>query len=185
MLGRRGFTLIEVVLALMILGLLAGVLVPQLISRLRDGEITSLAGNLSAIANAAAAYRADLGRYPRFISMLTSPTGTHQDICNLSIPSVTELWRGPYLSREVTTAGISIGSSVISNTLTRDPPSSVMIIAFASLVISVSDVEVAVATAINRDFDGDGSLTAGSVRWSAGSVPNRGTLTYRIPIRGC
>jgi prepilin-type N-terminal cleavage/methylation domain-containing protein len=185
MLNRRGFTLVELVAALAIAALIAGILVPQLMSRLSKGESGALVTNLRNLSDAIASYRTDLGAYPRQLAYLSAPpaAGT-QDLCSVNLPNVA-LWRGPYLDRTISTNGLASGGSTIANAIVRDPTSTVTTTAYANLVIQVNEVDLAIANDVESQLDGDGSLTTGAVRWTVGSVAGRGTLYYRIPIRGC
>jgi prepilin-type N-terminal cleavage/methylation domain-containing protein len=185
MLTRRGFTLIEMVAALAIFAIVAAVLVPALLGRLDKGESGALITNLDSLGEAIAAYRSDVGFYPRQLAYLSTPipTGT-QDLCGNTIAAANlALWRGPYLDRAISTAGLPSGGSLIGNTITRDPASGATTV--ANLVISISEVDQSEASDVDAQLDGDGNLGTGGVRWSVGAFAGRGTLTYRIPIRGC
>lgn len=185
MLDRRGFTLVELAVALVVVALLAGVLLPQLIGRLRQSETAVVLSTLSSLGEAVAGYSADVGRHPRQLTFLTTPiSATTQDLCGFTVPDPSA-WRGPYLNRAVSSAGIRAGTSVVSDTLSRAPTSSNANPPPGEIVITVREVDLETANEVNARLDGDGSLTAGSVRWTAGVSTSRGTLTYRIPIRGC
>ena len=185
MLTRLGFTLVETVVALVLMALMAAVLVPAVMSRLGGGESDALAANLSGLSSAVVSYQTDLGRYPRRLTYLTTPIAAGTlDLCGVTIPNVA-LWNGPYAERSISANGVRVGSAVISDTITRLPGSSSMTTAVGNLVFTVREVDQTAASAVNADLDGDGSLTAGSVRWAVGGIPGRGTLTYLLPIRGC
>jgi hypothetical protein len=54
------------------------------------------------------------------------------------------------------------------------------------LFIDVREVDSVVAAEVERAFDGEGlDYGAGTVRWTPGIEPRRGTLSFGIPIRGC
>lgn len=185
MLGRRGFTLIEIVIALGVIALIAGFLAPQIVSRLQGGESAAMIRNLASIADASHAYGADMGRYPSQLTLLaTPPTPTTPDLCGRAVPDPS-LWRGPYLNRSLAAIGLPTGSAVIGNGFTRDPPSTVLTADFGYLVVTATGVDRGVAEDVEAQFDGDGNLATGSNRWSAVGDPARGTLTYRVPMRGC
>jgi len=62
--GRSGFTLLELLLVLVILGVLAALVVPRLTGRGQDAKITAAGTDVNAIRNALDMYEIDNGRYP-------------------------------------------------------------------------------------------------------------------------
>jgi prepilin-type N-terminal cleavage/methylation domain-containing protein len=187
--AQRGFTLIEIGVALALIGLMAAVLAPQVINRLRESESGSLITNLAGVEEGVASYRADIGRYPRRLSNLTTAITTGQkDLCGVNVPDITA-WQGPYLNRAVISTGIPVGSATVRDSLHRDPPISTGLVttALGSLLVTVLDVDLVAANSVDATLDGDGSLTGtGAITWTAlAPSTDRGTLVYRIPIRGC
>ena len=61
---QRGFTLIEVMVVVVILGILAAIIVPNVIGKDEQARITTTSASLSNIANALEMYRLDNHRYP-------------------------------------------------------------------------------------------------------------------------
>lgn len=59
-----GFTLIEVMVVVVILGILAAVIVPKIMSRPEQARIVKVKQDLTAIRSALDLYRLDNGRYP-------------------------------------------------------------------------------------------------------------------------
>jgi general secretion pathway protein G len=63
--GQKGFTLIELLIVVVILGILAGVLVPRLISFLGTGNVAAANDEVAKVETAALAYYADTdGNWP-------------------------------------------------------------------------------------------------------------------------
>lgn len=60
----RGFTLIEIMVVIAILGVLAALIVPRVVGRTDDARITAAKTDIATIMNALKMYRLDNGRYP-------------------------------------------------------------------------------------------------------------------------
>lgn len=88
--SRKGFTLIELLVVLVILGILAGLSIPQLAGRAERARFqaakTDIEGGLSLALDL---YELDLGKYPDSIENLTENS------------TDSERWRGPYLKRGI------------------------------------------------------------------------------------
>lgn len=63
-LATRGFTLIEVLVVVLILGILAGLIVPRIMDRPDQARIVAAKADIAAIMNALKLYRLDNGTYP-------------------------------------------------------------------------------------------------------------------------
>ncbi len=64
-LGRKGFTLIELMIVIAIIAILAAILVPNFVKARAQGQLTACSSNLKNIGTAAEMYAADHnGRYP-------------------------------------------------------------------------------------------------------------------------
>ncbi len=62
--GEAGFTLIEVIVVVLILGLLASIVVPRIVGRTDTAKRTAAAVTIRQLENALKLYRADNGFYP-------------------------------------------------------------------------------------------------------------------------
>ncbi|MCA3217692.1 MAG: type II secretion system major pseudopilin GspG [Burkholderiales bacterium] len=60
----RGFTLIEIMVVITILGILAALIVPRVVGRTDDARIAAAKQDIGAIMQALKLYRLDNGRYP-------------------------------------------------------------------------------------------------------------------------
>ena len=60
----RGFTLIEIMVVVVILGILAGIVVPRLLDRPDEARITKTAVQIKSLEEALALYKLDNGFYP-------------------------------------------------------------------------------------------------------------------------
>jgi len=74
----RGFTLIEIMVVITILGVLAALIVPRVVGRTDDAKIAAAKQDIASIMQALKLYRLDNGRYPTtdqgLQSLITKPT---------------------------------------------------------------------------------------------------------------
>ena len=92
---RRGFTLLELVVVIIVLGLLAGIVAPQIIGRLSDAKSTTAKTQIELLSVALDAYRLDNGSYPTTDQGLAA---LRERPTRAPVPSN---WRGPYLRKDV------------------------------------------------------------------------------------
>ena len=86
--GSRGFTLIELMLVLVILGILAAIVVPKFAGRTDDARKTAAATTISSLGTALDAFEVDNGYYPKGKAGL-------QDL--VVAPRDAQSWKGPYV----------------------------------------------------------------------------------------
>jgi general secretion pathway protein G len=91
-LRRRGFTLLELLVVILIIGLLTGIVGPRLMNQISRSEITTARAQIDALAKALQAYRIDTGRFP------SSGQGLQALVQQ---PADEPRWRGPYLDGAV------------------------------------------------------------------------------------
>lgn len=85
-----GFTLLELLVVMVIIGLLASYVAPRYFDQIGKSEVKTTRAQLDAFENALGAYRLDTGHYP----------STEQGLRTLvERPSDEPKWSGPYLSR--------------------------------------------------------------------------------------
>lgn len=61
---NSGFTLLEVMVVMVIIGILAALIVPNVMGRLDDAKVTAAQSDIAGLAQALKLYRLDNGRYP-------------------------------------------------------------------------------------------------------------------------
>ncbi|MGF1525320.1 MAG: type II secretion system major pseudopilin GspG [Candidatus Competibacterales bacterium] len=88
---RRGFTLIELLVVLVILGLLAGLVGPQLMKNIGTASRGTAEQQVEQFVTTLDMYRLEVGRYP------SSDEGLEALIQQ---PSGVDRWNGPYLRKE-------------------------------------------------------------------------------------
>ena len=95
--GRRrsGFTLLELVVVIIVLGLLAGIVAPQIIDRLSDAKSTTAKTQIELFSVALDGYRLDNGAYPTTDQGLAA---LRERPTRAPVPAN---WRGPYLRKAI------------------------------------------------------------------------------------
>ena len=91
--AQSGFTLIEIMVVVVIIGLLAAFIVPQVLGRVDEARITKVQGDIRAIETALTMYRLDTARYPSTAQGLRALVQKPDD------PTVRNWKPGGYLSR--------------------------------------------------------------------------------------
>ena len=92
--AARGFTLIEIMVVVVILGILAALVVPKIMSRPDEARIIAAKQDIASISQALKLYRLDNGRYP------TQDQGLNALIQKPSTDPIPNNWKdGGYLER--------------------------------------------------------------------------------------
>lgn len=91
----RGFTLLEILVVLVIIGLLAGLVGPRLLSQLDRAKVTTAETQIRMLRGALETMRLDLGRFPSAeegLQLLVTPPADG---------AMRQRWRGPYLDGQL------------------------------------------------------------------------------------
>jgi general secretion pathway protein G len=86
-----GFTLLELLVVMVIIGLLAGYVGPRFFGQIGKSEIKAARAQIDALEKALDQYRLDVGRYP----------STEQGLAALQTSPGEARWAGPYLKKAV------------------------------------------------------------------------------------
>lgn len=91
----RGFTLLEMLVVLVIIGLLAGLVGPQLLGRVDTSKVTAADTQIRMLKASIETMRLDIGRFP------TAEEGLEMLMVPPQDERIARRWRGPYLSEDV------------------------------------------------------------------------------------
>lgn len=92
--AAAGFTLLELLVVMVIIGMLAGFVAPKFFSQIGKSEVKVARAQIDALEKALDQYRLDVGRYP----------STEQGLAALNErPGAEPKWTGPYLKKAVPT----------------------------------------------------------------------------------
>ena len=89
---QRGFTLLELLVVMVIIGLLVGYVAPRYFAQLGKSEINAAQAQIDALETALDIYRLDMGAYPdqdKGLQALVDPAENNPR------------WRGPYLEKTI------------------------------------------------------------------------------------
>lgn len=89
---RSAFTLIELLLVLVILGILAAIVVPKFSGRTEQARVTAAKSQIATFSTALDAFEVDNGFYPKGKSGLNDLITQPRDAQN---------WKGPYMKNEI------------------------------------------------------------------------------------
>ena len=91
--NKKGFTLIELMLVVIIIGVLVAMVAPRFAGRSKQAKITAARADIEAnIAVALELFELDNGRYPTSEEGLSALRGKPSDL---------ESWRGPYIKKRI------------------------------------------------------------------------------------
>jgi general secretion pathway protein G len=90
--NQKGFTLVELIVVVIIIGLLAGLVVPQFIKQEEKATAKAAKAQIELLGTALDTFRLDVGRYP---SSQEGLQALNQK------PAGVDRWDGPYLKKDV------------------------------------------------------------------------------------
>ncbi|MBF0518425.1 MAG: type II secretion system major pseudopilin GspG [Nitrospirae bacterium] len=85
--NRKGFTLMEILIVVMIIGLIASLIAPNIMGRFARSQEEIAKAQVEMLSSSVQSFYLDIGRCPADLNEL--------------IASTEKLWRGPYLSKKI------------------------------------------------------------------------------------
>ena len=85
---EKGFTLIELTIVIIILGLMAALVAPRMFGKVDKAQQNTTQTQISLLSTACDTFRLDMGRFPESLGELTNPVDSKR-------------WEGPYLPKAV------------------------------------------------------------------------------------
>ena len=191
---RAGFTLVEVVTAVVIVAALIAVTVPVFMQRSRAARADAIVAELESLRTSLFLFYNDVGRIPLRLDYLYVIPGIALDVCTNTIPALNVgRFRGPYVSRPIyrlNPAGginsylIATGDSV-DTVLNPTTFNGVKVVQ-----ISVYGPEKDIVDLVDTKVDGAVDTNNGMISWASNNASpllNEYTIKYNIPVRnqGC
>lgn len=174
---RRGFTLVEVMVLVAIIGTLASVAVPNMVSYYDQKRIAAAAEALNVLSTSIIDFQSDVGRYPGQLTQLTTQIlSSDQNSCGSTFSGgQVGNWRnrGPFSIYPITSDGFLVKIGVADNELIRSGTSPV------AILINVPDVKQQDADDLEDLVEpGDNNINGGIVRRTAPNSEGLVTLQY-------
>src|SRR4051812_4068255 len=169
--ARKGFTLMEVAVAAVLIAVLAAATIPTLSEFMSGRDATTVASQLSQIAAGVSTFKSAVltsasstsNTYPRFISQLSNPITTAQrNSCYTAHTSTAVTnWAasGPFVTFNIPVGGLYTPLGVIQDSMFRSPNSANV----GTLAIRMT-VDSADAIRLDRIIDGGDGAAAGTLR---------------------
>ena len=91
---RRGFTLIEIMVVVIVIAILAAVVIPNVVGRDEDARVSKARSDIANLSTAIEGFRLDMRRYPfedEGLAILREPPSSED----------AEMWKGPYVTKPI------------------------------------------------------------------------------------
>ena len=98
--SRRGFTLIELMIVIIVIAILALIVIPKLAGASKKAKESTMKANLAMIRNALEQFQSDTGQYPKTLEDLVVDGGATSTAKGADDTSVAATYKGPYLRQQ-------------------------------------------------------------------------------------
>ncbi len=109
--SRRGFTLIELMIVIIVIAILALIVIPKLAGASVKAKESTVSANLGMIRNALEQFQSDTGYYPNTLEDMVKSTGA-QGYDGTAAVSVAATYKGPYMRQQ---GGIGTNAGIPKN----------------------------------------------------------------------
>ncbi len=199
--ARRGFTLVEVVVTLIILAILVAAILPTVASQVDNAEPTRAANDVTSIATGIRLFHLNIRpQYPQDLEDLVNAITTtgDQNIQGIAYASKDSAnWKGPYIEASIPVTGGTVAtaySALIADTLrlfdsaTNLPSNNVGFVAANAsfLAIQVDSLSLAEFSNINKLIDGQNETTPqaeGRLRRAETAAGDTSVFYLALPYR--
>ncbi len=100
--GRKGFTLIEVLIVIVVIAVLASIVIPRLLGAGRQAKEAALRATLQELRNSIGLFQSHTGTYPAGLADImlpaTAPPASGLDVLGAALGINATDYRGPYLT---------------------------------------------------------------------------------------
>lgn len=194
--NRAGFTLVEILVGVFIVGLLTAVVSPMFVYRLKTSRAEAITSEMQNLQSALQLFYNDVGRYPARLDYLdVIPTvGSVNDACGVAIPATLQAkFRGPYINRQIDMIAPFAGTpntkyaiatdDTIEATIQRGTVTdSTALPAHQVLQIFVNGLPQDITILVDSTVDGKVDGNMGIVRYATPTATNN-LIKWTIPIK--
>lgn len=175
---QRGFTLIEMIGVVAVIGILASVAAPMIFDAIRNARVTAFVEDVNALKTAVTRYYNDTGTFPTHIP--TDSRDTTKVLLRNPAASPIAGWDGPYVEKDIVNPFRAGGyRGIVSTTNANfqfDLDGDGNVDTTSVTVLRMDNVSDTDAQRISDILDSDGDVATGTAAWqAAGRVKRYGT----------
>lgn len=174
--SREGFTLIEILVALVILALAIGAIVPSILNQVATGEVNRLLRDMNTVEEGAKSFRVDVSRWPGDLDDLQVQPASSGDLDihgNTYPAGLLNRWKGAYLESVTLVDGDSVKTAAgghIHGFTKGTSSNGYQLNGEDYLVLTLTGVPSAHFTALDVEVDGEEGAAAGRVHTTSSTL---------------